>query len=57
MTYTYANGVKMIVGQQQKDIPDGVTFIGEKGKIYVTRGKIDGRPARDCSRPKLRGRR
>ena len=44
MTYTYANGVQIILGQQQKDIPDGVTFIGEKGKIHVTRGKITADP-------------
>ncbi len=40
VTHTYANGVKMIVGQGQKDIPGGVTFIGEKGRIFVDRGKI-----------------
>jgi predicted dehydrogenase len=40
ITYTYANGVQVILGQQQKDIPDAVTFIGDKGKIHVTRGKI-----------------
>ena len=40
VTYTCADGVQIILGQQQKDIPDAVTFIGEKGKIHVTRGKI-----------------
>ncbi len=37
---TYANGVEVIVGQLQKDIPGGCTFIGEKGRIFVDRGKI-----------------
>ena len=40
VTHTYANGVTMTVGQGQKDIPGGVTFIGEKGRIFVDRGKI-----------------
>jgi predicted dehydrogenase len=40
LTHTYANGVKMIVGQSQKDIPGGTTFIGDKGKIFVTRGQL-----------------
>jgi len=42
---TYANGVKMIVGQGQKDIKGAVTFIGEKGKISVDRSKISSDPA------------
>lgn len=41
---TYANGVKLIVGQGQKDIKGAVTFIGEKGKIFVDRGKISSDP-------------
>ncbi len=45
VTHTYANGIKMIVGQGEKDIPDGVTFIGDKGRIAVTRGKIESDPA------------
>jgi predicted dehydrogenase len=45
ITHTYANGVKLIAGQQQKDIPTGCTFIGDNGKIYVTRGKITADPA------------
>jgi predicted dehydrogenase len=40
VVFTYANGVKLIVGQGQKDIPGGVTFVGEKGKIFVDRQKI-----------------
>jgi predicted dehydrogenase len=44
VTYTCASGVQIILGQQQKDIPDAVTFIGEKGKIHVTRGAIKADP-------------
>lgn len=40
VTLTYANGVQVIVGQQEKDIPGGCTFIGEKGRMFVDRGKI-----------------
>jgi predicted dehydrogenase len=39
--YTYANGVTIQLGQQQKDIPDQVTFVGDKGKVYVTRRTIE----------------
>jgi predicted dehydrogenase len=45
ITYTYANGVTVVLGQQQKDIPDQVTFIGDKGRVHVTRSKIEADPA------------
>jgi len=51
VTYKYRNDVTMIVGQQQQDIPSGATFVGSKGKIYVTRGKIVGEPADVLSEP------
>ena len=44
ITYTYANGVTVVLGQQQKDIPDQVTFVGEKGKVHVTRKDITADP-------------
>jgi len=44
ITYTYANGVKLIAGQKQKDIPGGTTFIGSKGRIHVNRGKLESDP-------------
>lgn len=44
ITHTYANGTKLVVGQLQKDIPGGCTFIGTKGKIFVDRGKIVSTP-------------
>lgn len=45
VTYRYPNDVTMIVGQKQPDIPDGATFIGSRGKIHVTRGKLVADPA------------
>lgn len=39
VTHTYANGVQVIVGQKQPEIPGGVTIIGEKGKIHVNRSR------------------
>jgi len=38
--YTYANGVRMTLGQGQADIADGTTFIGTKGRVAVGRGKL-----------------
>ncbi len=37
ITYTYPDGVVMLCGQGH---PGGTTFIGEKGTIHVTRGKL-----------------
>jgi len=39
--YTYASGVTVFAGQDYKG---GTTFIGSKGRIFVTRGKIAGDP-------------
>jgi myo-inositol 2-dehydrogenase / D-chiro-inositol 1-dehydrogenase len=41
ITYTYANGVKVICGNGEKG---GCTFVGEKGTIFVDRGKITSTP-------------
>jgi myo-inositol 2-dehydrogenase / D-chiro-inositol 1-dehydrogenase len=41
IVYTYATGAKMVCGQGQ---PGGTTFVGDKGTIYVTRGKLTGTP-------------
>jgi len=41
VTYKYANGVTVICGMAEKG---GVTFQGEKGSIWVTRGKIESTP-------------
>ena len=44
ITLTYANGVNVILGQGQKDIPQGCTFVGSDGEIFVDRGKITSKP-------------
>ncbi len=44
VTHTYANGVQVIVGQAQKDIPGGTTFIGSEGTLHVNRGKLTSNP-------------
>lgn len=44
LVYTYANGIRMTLGQGQKDIPEGTMFIGTKGRVYVNRGKVVAEP-------------
>lgn len=44
LTYEYPGDVRMIVGQKQKDVPEGTTFIGDKGRIFVSRGVLKGEP-------------
>jgi predicted dehydrogenase len=44
VTHRYANGVEMIVGQGQRDIPDGTTFVGTKGTLFVNRGVLKTTP-------------
>lgn len=44
ITYTYANGVKLVLGQGQQDIRQGTLFIGSKGTVYVNRGKLETDP-------------
>jgi len=41
--YTYANGVKMIVADDESN-NGGVTFEGAQGRVFVTRGVIDAYP-------------
>jgi predicted dehydrogenase len=41
IVYKYASGVKILCGQDYKG---GATFEGEKGTIYVTRGKLESTP-------------
>ncbi len=48
VVYAYANGVKLICGQDQKG---GTTFEGDKGKIWVNRGKLEGTPAEVLKMP------
>ena len=41
--YTYANGVKVICADEEKN-KSGVTFEGDAGWVWVTRGRIDAEP-------------
>ncbi len=45
MTYTYANGVTVKLGQNDKEYPQGCTFLGSQGKIFVDRSKIVSTPS------------
>ena len=48
ITHTYANGVKVHVGQKYRG---GVTFFGSEGKVFVTRGKIESEPGEIIEKP------
>ncbi len=41
--YTYANGVKVICADEEKN-KSGVTFEGDQGWVWATRGRIDTEP-------------
>ena len=45
------NVITMIVGQGQRDIPGGTTFIGSEGTIHVNRGKISSDPGDILKQP------
>jgi predicted dehydrogenase len=45
VTYKYANGVTLLLGQGVKGIKGGVTFEGEVGTIHVDRGSLTSDPA------------
>jgi predicted dehydrogenase len=51
INYKYADGVTVVVGQGQKDIPQGATFLGAKGRIFVTRGKLTSDPKEFVDEP------
>jgi predicted dehydrogenase len=44
VTYKYATGVKVLLGQNAKGIKGGVTFEGEKGTMHVDRGALTSEP-------------
>ena len=48
ITYKYANGVNLLCGSRQKQ---GTTFEGEKGTIFVNRGKLESTPADIIEQP------
>lgn len=41
ITYTFANGIPVSCTLGAKGHPGGTTFLGDGGKVYVTRGKIE----------------
>lgn len=41
VTHRYANGVTLVVGQDQDDIRKGTTFVGSEGTIHVNRGTLE----------------
>ena len=48
--YTYANGVVMTVADTGRN---GIMFTGEKGRIFVNRGTVAGRPVEDLAKRPL----
>jgi predicted dehydrogenase len=44
LVYKYPDDVTMIVGQKEADVPQGTTFIGSEGRIFVNRGKLTADP-------------
>ena len=44
LTYEYANGVTVLLGQEQKDIEKKIVFVGSDGKISVSRNKFESDP-------------
>ncbi len=51
VTHTFANGVILVVGQGEKDCPQGVTFVGANGSIFVDRSKIKSNPEELVKQP------
>jgi predicted dehydrogenase len=50
LAYNYADGLTVACGQKYKG---GVTFEGDKGTLFVTRGKIEANPPDILKRPKV----
>jgi hypothetical protein len=44
ITYEYANGVTVLLGQEQPDVAKNITFIGSNGTLSVSRSKIESNP-------------
>ncbi|MFO0428288.1 MAG: Gfo/Idh/MocA family protein [Planctomyces sp.] len=51
ITYEYAGGTRVTLGQGQPDIPEGVTLIGTKGRVAVNRGKLSSDPPELLQQP------
>lgn len=50
--YDYGDGLTLVVGQQQDDIRMGTRFIGDKGELYVNRGKFE--PSKELAEVELK---
>jgi predicted dehydrogenase len=50
LAYNYADGLTVSCGQKYKG---GVTFEGDKGSLFVTRGKIEATPAEILKNPRV----
>ncbi|AGA25361.1 Gfo/Idh/MocA family protein [Singulisphaera acidiphila] len=55
VTHTYANGVTLIIGQDQPDIRGGTTFIGTDGTLFVDRSKKTSTPSTILKTPLSEG--
>ena len=42
--HAYPGDITLILGQEQKDIPEGVTFLGTQGRLFVDRDKLTSSP-------------
>ena len=45
----YANGTVMEIWNSHEEFGNGVKIIGEKGQIFVNRGKLNGKPVEDLA--------
>jgi predicted dehydrogenase len=50
LVYTYTSGLPVLCGQKHRG---GVTFEGEKGSLWVNRGKIESTPADILKKPQV----
>lgn len=55
VTFRYADGVTVLLGQGQSDVPQGVTFVGSQGRIFVDRRKITSTPEEIVRQPLAAG--
>ncbi|GAC1468587.1 MAG: Gfo/Idh/MocA family oxidoreductase [Isosphaeraceae bacterium] len=44
VTHRYARGVRVVIGQGEKSIPLGITFVGTSGTLFVDRGTLSSKP-------------
>ena len=49
-SYKYANGVRMTVSDNGRN---GIMFTGDRGRLFVNRGRIEGKPVEDLAKNPL----